>query len=107
MFNFDKREWETVMTTNWTIDDANAVCRETGHEEALEHIPEDLIETIKMLNSSLFPNKGPARTLEKKCTDSDYSIWLCKGPNRPNYDGKKGGKEVGVRCRVPGRNNIS
>ena len=103
MFNINTKKWEKVITTNWTIDDANTVCRETGHEEALEHIPVDLIEKIRTLNRTLFPNKVLAtRTWKKKCTDSDYSIWLCED----RHGGRENGIEsvVGVRCRVSGRN---
>lgn len=105
VFNLKERRWEIVVTTSWTTDDANAVCRETGYGEALEHIPKNLIGKLSSLNQTLFPKKrntDEKKQWKKNCTDSDYSIWLCKNSNGREHS--KSAVGVGVRCRAPGRN---
>ena len=100
-YNFDETRWELVVAANWTMDDANAVCRETGHGDALEHIPGDIFDEIKEINQTLFPENKYKKRWEKSCTDSDYSIWLCRNKSK-REDSKETENGVGVRCRVAG-----
>ena len=104
-FNEDKNiKWKMLRSRNWTKKDADVVCRETGHKEALEVI--DMRDYIrrKELDTTIFPSNNNRNTKdwERECTGSEYSILRC-----PRTTGRVSVKDkigVGVRCKDDSKN---
>ena len=93
---------------NWTKKDANVVCRETGHKEALEVIDMRDYPRRKILDTAIFPNNDNRKTddWERECKGSEYSILRCpratgRATGRAPVEDKIG---VGVRCKDDSKN---
>ena len=104
-FNEDKNiQWKMLRSLAWTKKDANVVCRETGHTEALEVIDKRDYHRRKILHTTIFPNNDNrnAKDWEGECKGSEYSILRCpRTTGRDTVEDKIG---VGVRCKHDSKN---
>ena len=103
--NEDKNiQWKMLSSRNWSKKDADVVCRETGHKEALEVIDMRDYGRRKELDPTIFPNNDNRKTKEweRECNGSEYSILRCPGTTGRDTEEKKSG--VGVRCKDDSKN---
>ena len=107
-FNQHKNEqWKMLRSHNWRKEDADVVCKETGHKEALEVINMKDYSRRKNLNKTIFPNNANQETEDRnrKCNGNEYSILRCPMVDSVEQTGKLIG--VGVRCKSEGKNVLT
>ncbi|XP_028417161.1 G-protein coupled receptor GRL101-like [Dendronephthya gigantea] len=93
-----KGVWEKLKSTNWTMEDANVVCREVGHGPALEFTSANHYEKRKKQDPKIYPENIPGSHMwNRACNGSEYSILRCQKRNGGSHLFPDAG--VGVRCR--------
>jgi hypothetical protein len=104
--NVDKSEiWKKIFR-NWTMNDANVVCKEAGHGKALEYINKTDYSRRKSLNDTIFPaDDANVKRYELKgnCSGSEYSILRCGAGKLATEHTIAADAGVGVRCQIPGK----
>jgi hypothetical protein len=103
--NVDKSVIWNKIISNWTMNDANVVCKEVGHGKALEYINATDYPRRKTINNTIFPdNVKRFKAWKESCNGSEYSILRC-GKTRWQSDNTDSAEApgVGVRCQIPGR----
>ncbi|CAB4023589.1 deleted in malignant brain tumors 1 isoform X1 [Paramuricea clavata] len=105
--NVEKSEiWKKIFSSNWTMNEANVVCKEAGHGKALEFINEKHYPRRKSLDDTIFPadvsnEEQYSVSWIGNCSGSEYSILRCGELNPTHITTAVPG--VGVRCQIPGK----
>ena len=99
-------DWLRLQSLNWAMEDANVVCKEVGHEAALEFTTAKHYVNRKKQAPNIYPDSKNNHQWNKKCDGSEYSILRCKTAYEivtpfPLDAG------VGVRCKSLGKKHYT
>lgn len=103
-YDIKTTKWKRVKSSNWTMQDANVVCKEAGHGKALEYINETDYSRRVVMDGTLFPDETlDVYEWQPSCNGSEYSILRCALREQKSVNDATNRVGVGVRCQTPGK----
>ena len=105
-----KNKWLRLQSLKWTMEDANVVCKEVGHEPALEFTTAEHYMNRKKQAPNIYPENKDTHPWNKECDGSEYSILRCKKKKKKAGESNTSSPPdagVGVRCKYFGKKHYT